>query len=400
MPGHDITRYQFLRSLGLAGAALAAGPGLLAACSDGRPTAASQGVEPDDRRLRVGYLPITDATPLLVAHGEGFYAEEGLEVDKPTLLRSWAQVAEAFQSRQVDIVHLLMPMTVQLRFGQGVPLKVVAWNHTGGSALTVAHRIADVAELAGTTVAVPFWYSIHNIAVQMLFAEAGLTPIITGEASEVDRTVKLVVLAPPDMPPALAGGSIAGYIVADPFNALAELNGIGKVLRFTGDVWRDHACCVAVMHEDAIAERPVWAQATVNALVKAQQHVAANRLATARLLSEDGGRYLPQPLPTIERALTHYDLGEYGDAIEHEDWETERIGFQPFPYASYTTELVARLQGSLVDGDRDFLDELDPAVVHTDLVDDSLVRVAMDAVGGPSVFGQPDDLTRTETIDV
>jgi ABC-type nitrate/sulfonate/bicarbonate transport system substrate-binding protein len=36
---------------------------------------------------------------------------------------------------------------------------------------------------------------------------------------------------------ALANGSIAGYIVADPFNALAELSGVGKILRFTGDVW-------------------------------------------------------------------------------------------------------------------------------------------------------------------
>lgn len=396
----DMTRKQFLRSLGLAGAATLAAPSLLSACS----TAPSEGAdvgEIDDRRLRVGYLPITDATPLLVAHGEGFYADEGLEVEKPTLLRSWAQVAEAFQSRQVDIVHFLMPMTVQLRFGQGVPLKVVAWNHTGGSALTVAEAIEDITDLAGTTVAVPFWYSIHNIAVQMLFADAGLTPIITGEPSVADSTVKLVVLAPPDMPPALAGGSISGYIVADPFNAVAELNGIGKILRFTGDVWQDHACCVAVMHEDAIAERPAWAQSTVNALVKAQQHAAANRVDTARLLSEEGGRYLPQPLPTIERALTHYDVAEYGSgAIEHPGWETERIGFQPFPYASYTAELVTRLKGTVVDGDRGFLDELDPAVVHADLVDDSLVRTAIEAVGGPSTFGQPEDLTRVETIDV
>jgi NitT/TauT family transport system substrate-binding protein len=203
------------------------------------------------------------------------------------------------------------------------------------------------------------------------------------------------------MPPALAGGSISGYIVADPFNAVAELNGIGKVLRFTGDVWQDHACCVAVMHEDAIAERPTWAQSTVNALVKAQAYAAANPLETARLLSEEGGRYLPQPLPTIERALTHYDLAEYGNqAIQHPDWETKRIGFQPFPYATYTNELVARLQETVVDGDRGFLDELDPGAVHGELVDDTLVRTAIETAGGPSVFGQPDDLTRTETIDV
>ncbi|MGH8870747.1 MAG: ABC transporter substrate-binding protein [Acidimicrobiia bacterium] len=392
-----LTRRELVRSIGLAGAGTILAPSLLAACV-GQTGSRLSG----DSVLRVGYLPITDATPLLVAHGEGFYADEGLDVETPSLLRSWAQVAEAFQSRQVDLVHLLMPMTIQMRFGQNVPLKVVAWNHTGGSALTVANNVESVADLAGTTVAVPFWYSIHNIALQMLFADTGLTAIIDGEPSATDGTVKLVVMAPPDMPPALGNGAIAGYIVADPFNAVAEVNDIGKVLRFTGDMWLDHACCVAVMHEDAIAERPEWAQAAVNALVKAQQFAAVNLDETATLLSEAGGRYLPQPEAAINRALTYYDHDEYGatGAIKHLDWSTPRIGFQPFPYPTYTAELAARLQQTTVDGDRSFLDALDPASVHAELVDESLVRSAIDTVGGPEVFGQAEDLTRTEVIDV
>ena len=56
------------------------------------------------------------------------------QAEKPTLLRSWAQVIEAFISGQVNVVHLLSPMTVWARFGSQVPAKVVAWNHVGGSA--------------------------------------------------------------------------------------------------------------------------------------------------------------------------------------------------------------------------------------------------------------------------
>jgi NitT/TauT family transport system substrate-binding protein len=41
--------------------------------------------------------------------------------------------------------------------------------------------------------------------------------------------------------------------VADPFNALAEVKEAGKILRFTGDVWRDHACCVTVVSENFLA---------------------------------------------------------------------------------------------------------------------------------------------------
>ena len=71
------------------------------------------------------------------------------------------------------------------------------------------------------------------------------------------------------MPPALAQKRIAGYIVAEPFNAAAETLGVGKVLRFTGDVWRNHACCVVFMHERDLEQRPQWSQKVVDAIVQA-----------------------------------------------------------------------------------------------------------------------------------
>src|SRR5690606_24237851 len=52
--------------------------------------------------LRIGYLPITDATPLLVAHHNQLFQAQGLEVEKPRLFRSWAQIVEAFLAGQVN----------------------------------------------------------------------------------------------------------------------------------------------------------------------------------------------------------------------------------------------------------------------------------------------------------
>jgi NitT/TauT family transport system substrate-binding protein len=403
-PRHH-SRREFLRLAGLAGLGASLVPGLLAACAapggtaSPRPTGASGGG--DLGALRIGYLPITDAAPLLLAHARGIYADHGLGAERPTLFRGWSQLAEAFQARQVDAVHVLMPMAIWLRFAQGFPLTLVAWDHTGGSALTVGHEVGELDDLIGGTVAVPFWYSIHNVVLQLLFREAGMTALTEGTASAADRSVKLVVMAPPDMPPALANGSIAGYIVADPFNAVAEVNGIGKVLRFTGDVWRDHACCVVVMHSDDVRDRPQYAQAVVSSVASAQLWAAANRSEAARVLSADGENYLPQPLPAIERALTHYDHGEYvaTGAIEHADWETERIGFQPFPFPTYTTELVRLLKETSVEGETGFLDELDPAAAHAQLVDESFARQAIADLGGPAAFGLGDGLSRTEQIE-
>ncbi|PWG67951.1 ABC transporter substrate-binding protein, partial [Enterobacter mori] len=89
-----------------------------------------------------------------------------------------------------------------------------------------------------------------------------------------------------DMPPALASKRIAGYIVAEPFNALAENLKVGRVQRFTGDVWRNHACCVVFMHEHDLNNRPEWSQKVVNAIVKAQHWTRDHRAEAAALLSK------------------------------------------------------------------------------------------------------------------
>ena len=154
-----------------------------------------------DQPLRIGYLPITDATPLLVAHNNGLFEQQGLNVEKPRLFRSWAQLVEAFLSGQVNAVHLLSPMTVWARYASKAPVKVVAWNHMSGSGLTVAPNIAKTTDLGGTTVAIPFWYSIHNVVLQQILQRAGLEPVIDGTPGP--QQVKLVVMAPSDMLPAI-----------------------------------------------------------------------------------------------------------------------------------------------------------------------------------------------------
>ena len=356
-----------------------------------------------DEPVRVGYLPITDATPLLVAHGKGFFEAEGLAVEKPVLFRGWSQIVEAFLAGQVNVVHLLSPMTVWARYGSQTPAKVVAWNHTSGSGLTVAHDIGTVADLGGKTVAIPFWYSIHNVVLQKLFRENGLKPVTRASGAVAPDEVNLVIMAPPDMVPALAAGQIAGYIVAEPFNAAAEVNEIGKVLRFTGDVWKDHACCLVFMHEQDLTERPEWSQKVVDAMVRAQLWARDNRAETARLLSSaHEQKCTPHSVEILSRVLTpdEGDVENYvaSGAIRHPEWRDRRIDFQPYPFSTYTEELVRLLKETHVEGDRAFLDALDPAFAATDLVDDSFVRKAIAGVGGLQAFGLAESFTRTEVI--
>lgn len=401
------SKRDFLKFMGLSSAAMLGAGTLTAACTR-KKTASKKGADGktdsgfNNKPLRVGYLPLTDAAPLVVAHGKEFYQEEGLNVENPYRFRGWSQIAEAFMARQVDVAHILMPTALWMRYARDIPVRVVAWNHTDGSALTVRKDIDSVKDLGGETVAIPFWYSVHNVIIQELLRENGLKVAEHNKDKIADDEVRLVVLPPSDMPASLANESIGGYIVAEPFCAVSEVKDIGKILRFTGDVWRHGACCVVIMHEDTIEEHPEWAQAVINANVKAQRWIRENREEASLLLSDQGKAYLPQGLDAIQRTLTHYDEEEYGPigAIKNPQWKSERVDYLPFPFASYTHALVRFLKNTYVEGEQNFLDGLDPEQAHKELVDEEMVRNAIEAEGGLEVFGLPSSYLREETISL
>jgi NitT/TauT family transport system substrate-binding protein len=340
-------------------------------------------VRADDDVVRIGYLPITDATALLVAHAKGFFKDEGLEAEKPTLIRGWSPLVEGFAAGKFNLVHLLKPIPVWMRYNNKFPAKIVAWGHTNGSGIVVGSHVTatDFKDLGGKQIAVPFWYSMHNIVLQLALRESGLTPVIKAEGEAIaPNEVNLQILQPPEMPPALAAKKIDGYIVAEPFNALGEVKAGGRILRFTGDIWKNHPCCVITVNEQVTQQKPEWTQKVVNAVVRGAVYASQNKKEVARLLSKDGEGYLPVPAEVVDRAINKYDLETYGGskAIRHPDWGNGRIDFQPWPYPSATKLIVDAMNKTVVAGDKTFLSGLDPAVVANELVDYTFVKKALE----------------------
>ena len=342
---------------------------------------------PEDEVVRIGYLPITDATVLLVAHAKGFFEAEGLKSEKPTLIRGWSPLVEGFAAGKFNLVHFLKPIPIWMRYNNGFPVKIMSWAHLNGSGLVVGKHtgVESFSDLGGKQVAVPYWYSMHNIVLQMGLRHAGLKPVIKsqGDALAADE-VNLQIMPPPDMPPALAAKKIDAFIVAEPFNAAGELLAGGKMLRFTGDIWRNHPCCVVCMNEEKVNANPEWTQKVMNAIVKAQIYAQENKQEVARMLSRDGERYLPMKANVVERAMTLYDDEAYAkpDAIQNPEWGSGRIDFQPWPFPSATKLIVSELKNTLVGGDASFIQELDPEFVANDLVDYRFVKTAMEANTG------------------
>ncbi|MEM6382269.1 MAG: ABC transporter substrate-binding protein [Pseudomonadota bacterium] len=361
----------------------------------------------DDEVVRAGYIPITDATALLVAHGMGYFADEGLEAERPTLIRGWSPLVEGFVAGRFNLVHLLKPIPVWMRYNNNIPVKVMAWAHTNGSGLVVGGHtdITDFSQLGGKQVAVPFWYSMHNIVLQYALRQSGVVPVIKSQDEPLAANeCNLQILPPPEMPAALAGQKIDAYIVAEPFNAMGELRAGATMLRFTGDIWKNHPCCVICMHEQVTSEKQEWTQKVVNAVVRAQVYASQNKSEVARLMSRDGEGYLPMPAAVVERAMTLYgEENSYTEsgAIKHaSDWGNGRIDFQPWPYPSATKLIVEEMNKTIVGGDTTFLDGLDPQFVSDDLVNYDYVRNALelypDWKNDPSV--NPDDPFNREEV--
>ena len=338
-----------------------------------------------DDVVRIGYLPITDATALLAAHGLGYFEEEGLKAERPTLIRSWSAMIEGFVSGKFNLVHFLKPIPVWMRYNNKIPVKLMAWAHTNGSALVVGGHtdITDFSQLGGKQVAVPFWYSMHNIVLQYALRQSGVKPVIKGEGEALAADeCNLQILPPPEMPAALASRKIDAYIVAEPFNAMGEVKAGGRILRFTGDIWKNHPCCVICMHEQATTEKKEWTQKVMNAVVRAQIYASQNKAEVARLLSKDGEKYLPMPAKVVERAMTLYEQNpayiEDG-AIKHaKDWGNGRIDFNAWPYPSATKLIVKEMNNTVVAGDTTFLNGLDPQFVADDLVSYEFVKNALE----------------------
>ncbi len=294
-------------------------------------------------------------------------------------------------------------------------MKVLAWDHTNGSAVTV-HGKSDIRgfkDLGGKQIAVPSWYSMHNFMIQMGIMARGLTPVIKPQNAPLKpNEVNLFVLPPSAMPPALLARKLDGFIVAEPFNALAEMKLKARIMRFTGDIWKNHPCCVLVSHEHLLKEQPVFIQKAVNAVVRAQVWCTKNPEKIAHILSRDGERYLPVHKEVLHRVFTEYDLKEYLTGpvprpIMHPEWNAARIGFQPYPYPSATRFIIQQMAKTKVEGDSGFLKALDPHVAEQSLVDDTFVKKSMQKMSVHGIFAADSDsgytdtsFTREEVIDI
>lgn len=224
----------------------------LFACSSG-----NKQITNDKQVIKIGYLPITHATPLFLDvhlhHGQ--FELYDIELVK---FSSWPDLIDALNAGQIDGASVLMQLAMQAK-EKGIGLKAVALGHKDGNVIVTAHDIEKASDLKGTTFAIPHTHSAHHLLLNEMLTLKGVA------YSDVD----VIELPPPEMPAALAGERISGYVVAEPFGAMAVNMGIGKVFAFSEDIWPNSYCCVLVFRNDFIANNEKVTYEFINSYVAA-----------------------------------------------------------------------------------------------------------------------------------
>ena len=293
-------------------------------------------VSREQKNLRAGFIPLMDASILIVAKELGFADKEGLRLD---LVRdvSWANVRDRLAFRQFDIAHMLSPMPVASMLGLGSnpsPTITPFSLGRGGNAITLSARIfermqaltglaEDASALANAqalaavlldmrakgeaapTLGMTYPFSSHNYEFRYWLAAGGIDP---------DRDVKLVVVPPPLTSDALAAGAIDGFCVGAPWNMVASERGTGRIVAAKQDIW-------PLAPEKVIGLRPEWAEAnadTVSRLIVALDRAArwcdepGNHDQLAEILSS--APYIQAPRDIIRRVLNgEFNLDAQGN---------------------------------------------------------------------------------------
>ncbi len=359
--GNDQNRRMFLKKVGAAGA-MAAISSILPL--DAIKSWAKEPIGPLEKSaLKIGFIPITCATPIIMAQPMGFYDKYGLKGTKVIKASGWSMVRDWAVSKQVDCAHMLSPMPLALTLGAGskkTPFLMPAVENINGQAITLHNKHKGVKgpqDMKGFTFCVPFDYSMHNMLLRYYLAEGGVDP---------DKDVKIRVVPPPEMVANLRAGNVDGYLAPDPFNQRAVHEKAGFIFKLTREIWPGHPCCAFAASKEFATTMPNTFKAVFRAIVDATHYASNmdNRKDIAKAISPRN--YLNQPEIVVEQVLT----GEYPDGLGNMKSNPDRIDFNPFPYHSMAVWILTQMKRwGYVKGDIDYNDIAEQVFLATECGD-------------------------------
>ncbi|SDT95389.1 NitT/TauT family transport system ATP-binding protein [Verrucomicrobium sp. GAS474] len=239
--------------------------------------AASAGVSrPLSPALRIGFVPLCDAAPIIMAKELGLYEKYGLRVE---LSREpgWATIRDKLIYRELDAAHACAPMTLSTTLGLGsiaMPCVTGLVLSLNGNAIVLSTALRRAGVEDGETLraylkersgpplvlGVPFYYSSHHFLLRLWLKTHRI---------DLDRDVQIAVVPPPQMTDNLRLGHLDGYCVAGPWPSTAIADGLGWCAALGAEIAPDHPDKILMVREEFADSRAAEHQALILALLEA-----------------------------------------------------------------------------------------------------------------------------------
>ena len=230
------------------------------------------------RPLRIGFVPLCDAAPIIMAKELGLFDKYGLRVEL-TREPGWATIRDKLVYRELDAAHACAPMTLSTTLGLGsiaTPCVTGLVLSLNGNAIILSTALKRAGVENGETLraylkdrdpaspplvlGVPFFYSSHHFLLRLWLKTHRI---------DVDKDVQIAVVPPPQMTDNLRLGHLDGYCVAGPWPSTAMAAGIGWCAALGAEIAPDHPDKVLMVREDFADGRAGEHQAMLLALLEA-----------------------------------------------------------------------------------------------------------------------------------
>jgi nitrate/nitrite transport system substrate-binding protein len=243
---------------------------------------------PEVKGAKLGFIALTDSSPLIIAKEKGFFAKHGLPEMSIEKQASWASTRDNIElgsaSGGIDGAHILTPMPYHLSVGKitknnvKVPMYILARLNTNGQAISVSQSYADLkigldssklksrfAALGASgdpvKCAMTFPGGTHDCWIRYWLAAGGIDP---------DRDVSTIVVPPAQMVANMKVKTMEAFCVGEPWNAQLVNQKIGYTALTTGELWKDHPEKALGMRADWVDKNPKAAKAILTAVLEAQ----------------------------------------------------------------------------------------------------------------------------------
>ncbi len=292
----------------LTGAALT-----LAAAKLALPSGAwAAGKGPEVASARLGFIALTDASPLIIAKERGLFAKYGMPDVEVLKQASWGSTRDNIvlgsKGGGIDGAHILSPMPYQFTLGVGArptPMYILARLNTNGQGISVGNDLKSVSvglnasglkakfaqmKAAGNMAKVAMTYrgGTHDLWLRYWLAAAGVNP---------DTDCSTIVIPPPQMVANMKAGTQDAFCVGEPWNGQLVNQKIGYTATTTSEIWMNHPEKALGMRADWVDKYPNAAKALIAACMEAAQWCDANRQAMCAIAA--GRQYINVPINDI-----------------------------------------------------------------------------------------------------